>query len=401
MKRLYQKHHGLPGIPQTSGRNGKDGDGGNNIYFGFVSDFFNNMEMTVDNFIRIARRGDGSHGYSKKGSYYTGIFSFSDTENKYIDQDNYTENEKYEDVDKGVNEWGDKMEETTRTYDPDMNIFKYIYSDIHNKPYYDIYDYSYRDKSNPMSWLYIKVDTNNDGLPKAWNKSSGVDWKIYPDTDSYAYPYSDYSGDIASVDKDFRPGKSLISNIDGFELFSIVSNNKRYTYSTDNDYFDDKRYDGYSYSTDDYNNDKPLSYLQYPGDKDKSMIDYFSDLYISGAETGVPFDYVKYSKKAVETVLFTDKLNPDIKAGDIIYFYTDKDSFELDHIVDYMVVITKELENCTLTELLAHATITEPFSFKYTSTKQLSSDDYVITNNSVVSVRYGEKSDDVISESEK
>ena len=32
MKRLYQKHHGLPGIPQTSGRNGKDGDGGNNIY---------------------------------------------------------------------------------------------------------------------------------------------------------------------------------------------------------------------------------------------------------------------------------------------------------------------------------------------------------------------------------
>ena len=76
MKRLYQKHHGLPGIPQTSGRNGKDGDGGNNIYFGFVSDFFNNMEMTVDNFIRIARRGDSSGGYDKEGSYYTGIFFY-------------------------------------------------------------------------------------------------------------------------------------------------------------------------------------------------------------------------------------------------------------------------------------------------------------------------------------
>ena len=151
-------------------------------------------------------------------------------------------------------------------------------------------------------------------------------------------------------------------------MFSIVSNNKRYTYSTDNDHFDDKRYDGYT-------NEEYPDPLVHPYDENKSMIDYFSDLYISGAETGVPFDYVKYSKKAVETVLFTDKLNPDIKAGDIIYFYTDKDSFELNHIVDYMVVITKELENCTLTELLAHATITEPFSFKYTSTKQLSSDD--------------------------
>ena len=286
------------------------------------------------------------------------------------------------------------MEETTRSYDPKKNIFKYIYSDIHNKPYYDIYDYSYRDKSNPMSWLYIKVDTNNVGLPKPWNTSTNDDWKIYPDTDSYAYPYSDYSGDKASVDKDFRPGKSLISNIDGFELFSIVSNNKRYTYSTDNEHFDEKRYDGYT------NNDYSDP-LVHPYDENKSMIDYFSDLYISGAETGVPFDYVKYSKKAVETVLFTDKLNSDIKAGDIIYFYTDKDSFELDHIVDYMVVITKELENCTLTELLAHATITEPFSFKYTSTKQLSSDDYVITNNSVVSVRYGEESDGVSSEKVK
>lgn len=405
MKRLYQKHHGLPGIPQTSGRNGKDGDGGNNIYFGFVSDFFNNMEMTVDNFIRIARRGDGSSGYSKDGSYYTGIFSISNIENKnnYIDQDDYTGNEKYEEVDKGVNEWNDKMEEITRSYDPDYNIFKYIYSDIHNKPYYEIYDYSYRNKSNPMSWLYIKVDTNEAGLPKPWNTSANVDywdWIIYDKDDkkeSYAYPYSDYSGNIESVDKDFRPGKSLISNIDGFELFSIISNNKRYTYSTDNDHFDDKRYDGYT-------NEEYPDPLVHPYDENKSMIDYFSDLYISGAETGVPFNYVKYSKKAVETVLLTDKLNPDIKAGDIIYFYTNKDSFELNHIVDYMVVITKELENCTLTELLAHATITEPFSFKYTSTKQLSSDEYVITNNSVVSVRYElelSDSDSVISEKNK
>lgn len=405
MKRLYQKHHGLPGIPQTSGRNGKDGDGGNNIYFGFVSDFFNNMEMTVDNFIRIARRGDGSSGYSKDGSYYTGIFSISNIENKnnYINQDDYTGNEKYEEVDKGVNEWNDKMEEITRSYDPDYNIFKYIYSDIHDKPYYEIYDYSYRNKSNPMSWLYIKVDTNEAGLPKPWNTSANVDywdWIIYDKDDkkeSYVYPYSDYSGNIESVDKDFRPGKSLISNIDGFELFSIISNNKRYTYSTDNDHFDDKRYDGYT-------NEEYPDPLVHPYDENKSMIDYFSDLYISGAETGVPFNYVKYSKKAVETVLLTDKLNPDIKAGDIIYFYTNKDSFELNHIVDYMVVITKELENCTLTELLAHATITEPFSFKYTSTKQLSSDEYVITNNSVVSVRYElelSDSDSVISEKNK
>ena len=119
-----------------------------------------------------------------------------------------------------------------------------------------------------MSWLYIKVDTNNVGLPKPWNTSTNDDWKIYPDTDSYAYPYSDYGGDKASVDKDFRPGKSLISNIDGFELFSIVSNNKRYTYSTDNDHFDDKRYDGYTNK--DYSDP-----LVHPDDENKSMIEYF------------------------------------------------------------------------------------------------------------------------------
>lgn len=386
MKRLYQKHHGLPGIPQTSGKNGKDGDGGNNIYFGFVSDFFNNMEMTVDNFIRIARRGNGSRGYSSTGSYYTGIFS--ETNDTYSDQDDYTANENYTEVEVDKDK---EQYKGTISYDSNKNIFKYIYSDIHNKPYYDIYDFSYQEGSaNPMSWLYIKVDTNNVGLPKPWNKSTGVDWKSYPDTDSYANPYSDYSGNKASVDKDYRPGKSLISSIDGFELFSIISNNKRYTYSTDNAHFDDKRYDGYTYSTGDYLT--PLSYLQYPGDSTKSMIEYFSEQYLSGA-TDVPFNYVKYSKKAVETVLFTDKLNPDIKAGDIIYFYTDKDSFELDHIVDYMVVITKELENCTLSELLEHATITDPFSFKYTAIKQLASDEYVITNNSVVSVRYGEDID--------
>ena len=70
-KMLKQKHHGLPALPQSSGKNGVDGNGGNNVYFGYIVDFFDSVELTVDNFIRIAQLNGVS---SIRGSYYTGLF---------------------------------------------------------------------------------------------------------------------------------------------------------------------------------------------------------------------------------------------------------------------------------------------------------------------------------------
>ena len=71
-RELYQKKHGLPGLPLTRGADGLDGRSGNNIYFGNIAEFFNSMTMPVDTFIRVAeKRRTGAIGISEG---YTGVF---------------------------------------------------------------------------------------------------------------------------------------------------------------------------------------------------------------------------------------------------------------------------------------------------------------------------------------
>ena len=105
-KMLKQKHHGLPALPQSSGKNGVDGNGGNNVYFGYIVEFFESVELTVDNFIRIAQLNGVS---SFRGSYYTGLFDSS----KNIQSD----------IIYGT------VEGNTIPFYEDKNIFDYLYSD--------------------------------------------------------------------------------------------------------------------------------------------------------------------------------------------------------------------------------------------------------------------------------
>jgi hypothetical protein len=73
MKRqLYQKNHGLPGVAMTGGLRGEDGNSGNNIYIGYINDFFENSEIVVDNLVRIAVRDS---------SLYTGVYVTSSLAN--------------------------------------------------------------------------------------------------------------------------------------------------------------------------------------------------------------------------------------------------------------------------------------------------------------------------------
>ena len=103
---LKQKHHGLPALPQSSGKNGVDGNGGNNVYFGYIIDFFDSVRLTADNFIRIAQlnRDDSSFG-----SYYTGLFDSSNNIQSDI-------------------VYGDADGATIPFYE-NNNIFDYLYSD--------------------------------------------------------------------------------------------------------------------------------------------------------------------------------------------------------------------------------------------------------------------------------
>jgi hypothetical protein len=73
IKKLTQKLHGLPGIPQIKANDGADGTQGNNIYFGNISDFFDSIEVAIDNFVRMAQTKQ-TVSYNTSSPYYTGIF---------------------------------------------------------------------------------------------------------------------------------------------------------------------------------------------------------------------------------------------------------------------------------------------------------------------------------------
>jgi len=52
----------------SAGINGTDGNGGNNVYFGYVYDFFDSTTLTTDTILRIATK-------AKTSGFYTGIYT--------------------------------------------------------------------------------------------------------------------------------------------------------------------------------------------------------------------------------------------------------------------------------------------------------------------------------------
>ena len=72
MERLYQKRHGLPGVPFISGKPGEDGTGGNNVYFGYINEFFDVIDVSVDSIVRAAS--------TELGQHYTGVYDSSGNE---------------------------------------------------------------------------------------------------------------------------------------------------------------------------------------------------------------------------------------------------------------------------------------------------------------------------------
>jgi hypothetical protein len=56
--------------------------------------------------------------------------------------------------------------------------------------------------------------------------------------------------------------------------------------------------------------------------------------------------------------------------------------------VEYMVVIDKSLERCTIDELLAKTTIADPFTFKYVDEIKNKGNNYIQTTNKITAVYY-------------
>lgn len=71
--KFYQKRHGLPGISYPVMPDGKDGTNGSNVLFGYIGDFFDSIDITVDNLLRVAKKDRRYQSRTTRDDYYTGI----------------------------------------------------------------------------------------------------------------------------------------------------------------------------------------------------------------------------------------------------------------------------------------------------------------------------------------
>ena len=382
MQHLYQKKHGLPGIPLSSGINGVDGTSGNNVYFGYVYDFFDYTEIEIDNILRIAQR-------SYSSGYYTGVYD-KVSDNAYVVR---------EELDYSPNP-------STLT-----NIFKNI-TDAHileegelldYKDYFKMsYDLTPDDSSTSYNRSYTKVDTAESGkdiygAAAPWNVDDPIKeekyfspWEVVIEgkntsigTDFKDYPYHDVNDETYGIFVDssarIKPGYNILPTNSGFDLFSIISNGESYTFSENNE-----RYSGI-YNSFEYGKDTSITH--------PSIEDIKNYVNPSNPSIG-PVDYLKYAENATDTTIVPDRLSSNIKAGDVLYFYTDKSSFAINNQIQYMVVITEALERCKYEQLVEAAVIVNPFTFKYSDEKVINGDNYVYTTSKVVSGYYDSPLDD-------
>lgn len=356
----------------TGGLRGEDGNSGNNIYIGYINDFFENSEIVVDNLVRIAARDS---------SLYTGVYATSSLADALKHQDEYAS---YDPA--GVFNTN-LYHGMSDTFDIEVGAHNTVASQE------EFYSDSYVDDKSD-SQTYIKVDFDGigkdaSGNDSSWNRS-GAPWKEsqrytrrdYTNTtptqvvlnSDTPYPYENpkvYYDDSVLI----RPGKNVNRNSQGFDLFSVADNGHLYTFSDsekslrwDSSVFP-KIKDNRTHSVDNPTIDEIISW-------DKDLVDE------------IKVDLLKTKSAITETIYVADHLSSSIKEGDIIYFYTDKEQFEVDNIIHYMVYITAELEGCDLQTLVNAACVTDPFTFKYVSDTIIDGIDYVYTISNVVSGFY-------------
>ena len=239
MEKLYQKKHGLAGIPLITGAAGEDGTGGNHIYFGYINDFFDVVDVSADYLVRTATGDDNLR--------YTGAFDdegnpLQTVEGRYLD----------------------------------------ITSDSGFPGRYSISNPS----DNTVSREYVKADVAdigiaNDGNNSPWNLSfeqnkkfifnssfytdDGMLWPqfqynlfdtLIPEDREHRlelqqiYPYVDFSGLSEGSTNDpaiMKPGKYYLSKSvrDIFNLFNVTDDNDAYqfAYTHNTTYYDGSIYD--------------------------------------------------------------------------------------------------------------------------------------------------------------
>ena len=194
------------------------------------------------------------------------------------------------------------------------------------------------------------------------------------------YPYVDFDGlNDGSTNNPLlmKPGKySLSRSVRGsFDLFSITDSNDnvyQFAYTPKTSFYDGSIYSRFE--------DSSLHNINNP-----TIEDILTN---SGASS--PVDYIKLGSSLSENVEIPDKLKEEIKAGDVIYFYTSEEDFQRTNEVEYMTVITKSLERCTYQQLIDNAVLHKPYTFKFTSDVKSEGEDYLYSTTPAVTGYYTE-----------
>lgn len=368
MEKLYQKKHGLTGVPMITGSAGEDGTGGNHVYFGYINDFFDVVDVSADYLVRTAT-GDGDLRYT--GAFDSEGNPIQQIEGRYLD----------------------------------------ITSDSEFPGRYTVSNPS----DNTTSREYVKADVADIGLDATgninpWNLSFEQNRKFAFNSSFYTddgelwpefqynlfdtlvpedrehrlmlqqiYPYVDFSGLYDGSTNDparMMPGKySLSQSVRGvFDLFNVKDNDivYQFAYTPTTTYYDGSIYDRFY--------DSSLHSIDNP------TIDF-----ILGNQGRLsPVDFIKLRNAVSESVQIPDKLKEDIKAGDVIYFYTNEEQFEVDHEVEYMAVITDALEKCSYQQLIDNAAMVNPYTFKFTSETKADGEEYLYSTTPAVTGYYKE-----------
>ena len=369
MEELYQKKHGLTGVPVITGIPGEDGTGGNHVYFGFINDFFDVVDVSADYLVRTAT-GDGD-------IRYTGAFDDNDNpipsvSGRYLD---ITSDPEFPDRYYASN----RGETTSREY------VKADVADIGIDAAGNLSPWNLSFEKNQRFRFNSSFYTDSSLWPEF--QYNYFDTMIPQDREHHLmlkqiYPYVDFDGSYdgdASNPLLMKPGKySLSKSVRGaFDLFSTTDSDDNiyqfaYTPKT-------KFYDGDIYSRFDDNSEHSI---------DNPTLQQI----LENNGSVAPVDYIKLGSSLSENVEIPDKLKEDIKAGDVIYFYTNEDEFETTHEVEYMTVITDALERCTYQQLIDNAVMQNPYTFKFTSDAKSDGEQYLYSTTPAVTGYYKETS---------
>lgn len=313
MIKLYQKNHGLPGIG-IKANNGKTGVSGNSIYFGFINEFFDNDYISIDTSVRDAVR---RKKYNNSTLYYSGVFN-----NENIDVDF-----------------------------KDSSHFDFIYN---IKNYQNLYDYNTEKTiaGKYISNIFVNVNLNHIGEDYSKNipndtEGIGVDLTYYDINFPNQYNFYNKNKYLSLEDIKKNPienNEILAHSYIRTATTELSDSSILWKDETGNIYYYDS-----NATIQEYNNIR------------NNFNKEFANAALNNSDVSILG--VKWIKENILEIAVPTTLKSSIKEGDILYFYTDTNQFNIDRKLNYMVVITKELENASYDKLMQNITLINPFDF--------------------------------------